>query len=248
MDLHIAKNPVALGEQAGKAAATALKQIISEQGQAHIIVATGASQFDTLNTLTSETGIDWSKVTAFHLDEYLGMDSKHPASFVKYLQERFAQKVPLKTMHFINGVAPDPHAETKRLDQLIGAIEIDLALIGIGENGHIAFNDPPADFETEKPYLIVDLDEACRQQQLGEGWFPNLPSVPKQAISMSVRQILKAKQLIVSVPDKRKAKAVGAAIDGPLSNRCPASILREHNQCTLFLDEASASDLHKQAI
>lgn len=248
MDIQISSNQQELGEQAGKAAATALKQIISEQGQAHIIVATGASQFDTLKTLTSETGIDWSKVTAFHLDEYLGMDTKHPASFVKYLQERFAQKVPLQKMHFINGVAADPVAETQRLDQLISAVDIDLALIGIGENGHIAFNDPPADFETEKPYLIVDLDEACRQQQLGEGWFPDLQSVPKQAISMSVRQMLKAKQLIVSVPDERKANAVNAAINGPLSNLCPASILREHQHCTLFLDEASASDLQKQGV
>ena len=241
MDIHISPDKETLGQEAGAAAVSALKQIIAEKGHANIIVATGASQFDTLKAFTAATDIDWASVTAFHLDEYIGMDNKHPASFVKYLQERFADKVPLKKMNFVRGDTADPAAETERLDQLISAVEIDLALIGIGENAHIAFNDPPADFETEKPYLVVNLDEACRKQQLGEGWFPSLADVPSQAISMSVRQILKSKTLIVSVPDERKAQAVADSIHGPLTNTCPASILREHNDCHLYVDEAAAS-------
>ena len=200
MDINISSNKEELGQVAGAAAASAIKNVIAEKGYANIIVATGASQFDTLKALTAADGIDWGKVTAFHLDEYIGMDNKHPASFVKYLQERFADKVPLKKMHFVRGDADDAAKETERLDELISAVEIDVALIGIGENAHVAFNDPPADFDTVKPYLVVNLDEACRKQQLGEGWFPDLASVPKQAISMSIRQVLKSKILIVSVP------------------------------------------------
>jgi len=180
----------------------------------------------------------------FHLDEYVGMDENHPASFRKYLKERFLNLIPpLKAAYFIKGDAPDIEAECKRISQLIQQYPIDVAMIGIGENGHLAFNDPPADFETEIPYIVVNLDKACRKQQLGEGWFPNLDAVPKKAISMSIRQILKAKSIVCSVPDARKAKAVAMAIKGEITNQVPASILREHPQVFLFLDEASAKDL-----
>ena len=244
MQISTHSNPSTLGIAAGQDAAQRIKAIIAERGEANIIIATGASQFDTLKALTASEGIDWSKVTVFHLDEYVGMDTSHPASFVKYLQERFVDQVKgLKCMNFVNGAASDPQAETERLDALIKQHPIDVALIGIGENAHIAFNDPPADFDTEKPYLIVELDEACRKQQLGEGWFPDLDSVPTRAVSMSVRQMLKSAALIVSVPDERKSDAVAGAVNGPLTNLCPASILREHADCTLYLDEAAASKL-----
>lgn len=244
MDIQTFEDAAAMGAAAGRDAAARLAAVIAERGAANIIIATGASQFETLKTFTSSPDVDWSKVTVFHLDEYVGMDKSHPASFVKYLQERFVDQVNgLKQMHFVNGAAADPQAETARLDALIKEHPIDLALIGIGENAHIAFNDPPADFETEKPYLVVELDEACRQQQLGEGWFPTLDDVPRQAMSMSVQQILKSAALIVSVPDERKAAAVAAAVDGPLTNTCPASILRQHSDCALYLDNAAASQL-----
>jgi len=213
------------------------------KGSANIILATGTSQFETLNQLIAEQGIDWSKVVMFHLDEYIGLPITAPASFRKYLTERFLSKVPaLKAAHLINGET-DAQAECDRLSGLITRHPIDVALVGIGENGHLAFNDPPADFETEVPYIIVELDEACRRQQLGEGWFKSFEEVPRRAISMSVKQILKSKQIICSVPDKRKAKAVKDCVDRPVSNLFPASILQSHSGCTLFLDAASSSML-----
>jgi len=190
----------------------------------------------------TKANIDWSKVNLFHLDEYLGIPPNHPASFCAYLQTRFIDQVtPLKAVHLINGEAKSADQTCQQLSAHILKHPIDLALIGIGENGHLAFNDPPADFETRIPFIIVELDEACRKQQLGEGWFPSLEEVPKRAISMSIQQILKSKCLIVSVPDLRKAKAVKAALQGPVDPWQPASILQEHPQCHLFLDEQSAS-------
>ena len=177
----------------------------------------------------------------FHLDEYIGLPITHGASFRKYLKERFLEKVGnLKDYYLIDGEV-DPVQETKRLGSLIQNHPIDVALVGIGENGHLAFNDPPADFETEEPYLVVDLDQACRAQQFNEGWFPNLEAVPAQAISMSIRQIMKSKSIICSVPDERKANAVKDCVKNPVSNLFPASILQQHGDCTLYLDTASAS-------
>ena len=240
MKIIISKTAEQLGESSGKAAATFIRQTIAEKGQANIILATGTSQFATLQQLIAED-IDWSRVVMFHLDEYIGLPLSHPASFRKYLQERFLDKVPaLKASYLINGEV-DAEAETQRLDALIAAHPIDIALVGIGENGHLAFNDPPADFDTEKPYLVVELDAACRQQQFGEGWFPSLDDVPTQAISMSVRQIMKSKHIICSVPDERKAQAVKDTLEHPVSNLFPASILQLHPNCTLYLDEAAAS-------
>lgn len=242
MEIHLSDTPQSLGRAAAYTAADAIRLALERQGKANIILATGTSQFAMLENLVSAEGIDWSRVTMFHLDEYIGLPADHPASFRRYLRERFVGRVnDLGAAIFIGGDAPDPTAECQRLNTLIRQHSIDVAMIGIGENGHLAFNDPPADFETEEPFIIVELDEACRRQQLGEGWFADLEAVPRQAITMSIRHILKSRRLIVSVPDRRKAVAVRDAVNGTLTNRCPASILREHPYCDLFLDQESAS-------
>lgn len=245
MEIKINSNPKELGQAAGKSGAELVRKAIAQKGFANIILATGTSQFETLNQLIAESGIDWSKVTLFHLDEYIGLPITHPASFRKYLKERFISKVPnLKGVNLIDGEV-DQTTECERLSALILAHPIDVAFVGIGENGHLAFNDPPADFETEKPYIVVELDEACRKQQLGEGWFPSLEAVPTKAISMSVKQILKSKAIICSVPDLRKAQAVKDTIENPVSNLFPATALQLHPDCTCFLDTDSASLLSK---
>ncbi|HSF53437.1 MAG TPA: glucosamine-6-phosphate deaminase, partial [Algoriphagus sp.] len=226
MKIIISPDPTEMGQRAGKAGAELIRKAIQTQGFANIILATGTSQFETLNQLLEEKNIDWTKVTVFHLDEYIGLPITHPASFRKYLKVRFFNQVPqLKTYHLIDG-EKDPETECERLSNLIHSHPIDVAFVGIGENGHLAFNDPPADFETEKPYLVVNLDQACRMQQLGEGWFPNLEAVPSQAISMSIRQIMKSKAIICSVPDLRKAQAVKDCMEGEITNLHPASILQ----------------------
>jgi len=245
MDIHISNKLSELGKAAGEAAAQLIREAIATNGYANVILATGVSQFDTLKQLLAEKEIDWSKVIMFHLDEYIGLPITHPASFRKYLKERFIEKVPdLKAAYLINGEG-DPISECKRLNELISKHPIDVALVGIGENGHLAFNDPPADFDTEEPYLVVNLDEDCRKQQLGEGWFPTLNDVPAQAISMSIKQIMKSKHIICSVPDKRKAVAVKNTLEHPVTNIYPASILQNHTDCRLYLDTQSAALLSK---
>ena len=241
MNISVSKSKPALGLLAAQKGASFIRKALLERGNANIIVATGASQFEMLSELVRQE-IDWTKVTAFHLDEYIGIPDSHPASFRKYLKERFASLVPLKEFNYVNAET-DPYGECTRLGQKIREFPIDVAFIGIGENGHIAFNDPPADFDTEEPYLVVNLDEACRRQQLGEGWFPTLEDVPKQAISMSVKQIMKSATIICTVPDERKAEAVFHTLNDPVSPMCPATILREHPEAYLFLDEAAASKL-----
>lgn len=242
MERFVYKTKQELGVAAGTAATEKIKEAIESRGQANIILATGASQFEMLKSLVAMGGIDWSKVTMFHLDEYIGLGKDHPASFRRYLRERFVNKIgTLKAAYFINGDADDLEGECRRLGNIIAEHPIDVALVGIGENGHLAFNDPPADFETEDAYLIVDLDERCRKQQLGEGWFSSLEEVPRQAISMSIRQITKSACIIVSVPDHRKAEAVKGALQGEVTNMCPSSILQRHPRCKIFLDEESAS-------
>ncbi|HRP58025.1 glucosamine-6-phosphate deaminase [Agriterribacter sp.] len=243
MKIKTFNSPRQLGEAAGKDAAALIKDAIEKKGNANIILATGASQFETLNQLIAEQGIEWSRVVMFHLDEYIGLPVTHNASFRKYLQERFLARVPpLKAVYLVNGET-DPVAECARLGQLIKKNPVDVALVGIGENGHLAFNDPPADFETEEPYIIVELDEQCRRQQMGEGWFPSVEDVPRKAISMSVKQILKSKHIICSVPDGRKATAVKNTLEQKVSNIHPASILQTHAACTLYLDRMSAAFL-----
>lgn len=240
MDIKINENALALGQAAGRQAADLIRKAIESKDQANVILATGTSQFETLNQLIHEKDIDWGKVVMFHLDEYIGMPDTHPASFRKYLKERFVAKVPaLKAAHLINGES-DAEAECVWLGDLITQFPIDVALVGIGENGHLAFNDPPADFETDEPYIIVNLDEACRRQQYGEGWFKTIDDVPTRAISMSIRQIMKSKAIICSVPDERKAVAVKNCVKNPVSNLFPASILQNHQNCALYLDKGSA--------
>jgi glucosamine-6-phosphate deaminase len=241
MEVKIRKDPGDLGRAAGSVAAALIRQAIADQGYANIILATGTSQFETLNQLAAQPGIDWGQVSMFHLDEYIGLPVTAKASFRKYLQERFLNQVPaLKAAYLVNG-ENNPEAECARLAALIQAHPVDVALVGVGENGHLAFNDPPADFDTEQPYLVVELDEQCRRQQLNEGWFNTLEEVPARAISMSIRQIMKSKHIICSVPDSRKAQAVKDCLERPVDNRYPASILQLHPHCSYYLDEASAA-------
>mgnify|MGYP006292944993 CR=1 FL=1 len=245
MDVIVSDTKQACGEAAAGHAARAIREAIAARGGAAIIVATGASQFEMLGALVAAGGIDWPKVTCFHLDEYIGLPASHAASFRRYLKERFVDRLPEPpaAFHYVNGEAADPHAECRRLGDLIRDHTIDAAMVGIGENGHLAFNDPPADFEATDPYLVVDLDEACRQQQLGEGWFASMEEVPRRAISMSVRQIMASREIVCTVPDARKAEAVRKTVEGPVTPDVPASILEEHAAATLYLDQASASEL-----
>ncbi len=241
MEIHVMQDHYELGKAAGKKAAQIIRDSIDLRGVANIILATGISQFETLKQLISEKNIDWGKVVMFHLDEYINLPISSPASFRKYLQDRFLSKLPtLKATHLINGEV-DPEAECDRLGHLISDQPVDVALVGIGENGHLAFNDPPADFETEEPFIIVELDEVCRKQQLGEGWFKSLEEVPRKAISMSIKQILKSNHIICSVPDSRKAVVVKNSFEQTVSNLYPASILQLHERCTCYLDKASSA-------
>jgi len=246
MKIQIAPDLKTLGQIAGNDAARLIREAISKNGSANVILATGTSQFETLNSIINDKGIDWSRVVMFHLDEYIDLPITSPASFRKYLKERFLEKIPTIGSAFLIDGELDPKAECARLGFLIKKYPIDVALIGIGENGHIAFNDPPADFETREPYIVVELDEACRKQQLGEGWFPSLNDVPRRAISMSVHQIMLSKNIICSVPDKRKAVALKDCFENEVSNLHPASILQRHNSCTCYLDEESASLLTRR--
>jgi glucosamine-6-phosphate deaminase len=261
MLLRVFSDKASLGQAAAEQAGVAIRRAITERGRARIVAATGASQFEFLDALTrapdhdwpnvdrpnadrpnaDRPNIDWSKVEAFHLDEYIGLPATHPASFRKILMERLARKTGIGNFHFIEGDAPDPSVIVRELGKELASAPIDIAFLGIGENGHIAFNDPPADFTTEDPYLIVNLDEACRRQQVGEGWFPDISQVPTRAVSMSARQILKATELLVVVPDRRKAQAVKMCIEGDISPMAPASILRRHPNATVYLDTHSAS-------
>jgi glucosamine-6-phosphate deaminase len=242
MEKFVYETSLEMAAAAANSAAEAIGNAIEAQGWANIILATGASQIEMLDCLTDSEGVDWSKVTMFHLDEYIGLGADHPAGFGKYLKERFVAKVGnLGAAHFVNGDTGDAQAECRRIGAIIARHPIDVAMIGIGENGHLAFNDPPADLETEEPYIVVELDERCRQQQLGEGWFESLDQIPRRAISMSIRQILKSKCLIVTVPDARKAEAVKNALLGEVTPMCPASVLQQHDNCGIFLDSESAS-------
>lgn len=231
-----------MSRAAARHASRALREAIAARGSARIVAATGASQFEFLDALTAAADIDWTRVELFHLDEYVGLSIDHPASFRKYLLERLIRKVGIATYHLLDGEG-DATGVADRVGRELAQSPVDVAFVGIGENGHLAFNDPPADFATERPYLIVTLDEPCRQQQVGEGWFGSVSEVPSQAISMSVRQILKSREIICVVPDRRKAQAVEACVEGDISPMAPASILRTHGLTTLYLDRDSASRL-----
>lgn len=246
IEMHVVADKEALGRQAAALGAQAIRDELARHGEATIIVATGASQFEMLQHLVAAEGIDWSKVTALHLDEYVGLSESHPASFRRYLRERFMAPLGNAPRFIPVDGEGDPQAAVKQLNQLIGGKRIAVCFAGIGENCHLAFNDPPADFDTEEPYLVVNLDEACRQQQFGEGWFPSFDAVPQQAISMSVRQILKSELIVLSVSDTRKAAAAKAALEGPVSNLSPASILQTHKRTVLFIDPPAASLLSRK--
>jgi len=247
VNLRVFPDKDSLARAAAEQAATAIRNAITERGCARIIAATGASQFEFLDELTKARHVDWTKVEMFHLDEYVNMPPTHPASFRKYLRERLIGKVSITRFHLLDGER-DAREVIAEITTEIRKATIDVAFVGIGENGHLAFNDPPADFETEEAYMVVDLDEPCRRQQLGEGWFKSLDEVPRRALSMSVRQILKARQIIAVVPDARKARAVANCLQGSISPMAPASILRTHPNTSIYLDKDSAALLKPEII
>ncbi len=242
MRLIVTEDRAAMGHWVAEQAANELKSAIDRVGEARLVIATGASQFEVLDTLAQRADVDWSRVTGFHLDEYIGISDQHPASFCRYLRERFVSKLPLKDFHYLSGEG-DPRETIRRVGAKLLEAPVDVMLCGIGENGHLAFNDPPADFVIDETYLVVELDEPCRLQQVGEGWFGGLHEVPTHAISMSIRQILRSRVIYCSVPDERKAAAVRATLEDEISPQIPASALREHSQTTLIIDQAAASQL-----
>jgi glucosamine-6-phosphate deaminase len=247
MNIKVFESRHEMATEAAENAAAIIREAIAERGQAYLIAATGASQFEFLEVLVNEPDIDWEKCTFFHLDEYVGLPESHRASFRRYLRERIVDRVHPGVFHFINGGAKSPEKECERVGELISHCVIDAAFVGIGENGHLAFNDPPADFNTHEPYLVVNLDEACRHQQVGEGWFDNVAEVPTQAVSMSIQQILKSKNILCVVPDRRKADAVQKCLELEISPLYPASILQQHGRTTVYLDRESAALLSSSA-
>jgi glucosamine-6-phosphate deaminase len=240
MVLKVFPDKKSLGQAAATQAATAIRRALRERGHARVVAATAVSQAEFLDALVREPDIDWARVEAFHLDEYIGLPITHPGSFRKMLLEELVQRTGIQKYHLIDGDA-DPAEVVARVGKALASAPVDVEFLGIGENGHIAFNDPPADFETEAPYLVVNLDEACRRQQVGEAWFADISQVPKQAISMSVKQILKAKEILAVVPDTRKAQAVKACFEGEIGPMAPASALRNHPNATVYLDKHSAA-------
>lgn len=246
MNLEIFDSKIKMGEAAANAATEIIGNAIKERGEAYIIAATGASHFEFIAALVTRD-IDWEKTIFFHLDEYVGLSETHPASFRRYLKERIAQRVHPKFFNFIDGSAADAAQECSRVGKLISKQKIDVAFVGIGENGHLAFNDPPADFEISDPYIVVNLDDTCRKQQVGEGWFKSIDEVPTQAISMSIQQILKTREILCIVPDRRKAEAVRDCLEFDVTPMHPASILQTHEGVRLYLDLDSASLLNRSA-
>ena len=238
--VRVLDDPSQLAAAAAADAAARIRAAIAQRRRARIVAATGASQMAFLDRLVREPGIEWPKVEMFHLDEYIGLSIDHPASFRKYLLERLIRPAGITRYHLLDG-EHDAVATCRDVGRLLQEEPVDVALAGIGENGHLAFNDPPADFDTAAPYLVVTLDDRCRRQQVGEGWFARIADVPETAISMSVRQILAARSIVCVVPDSRKADAVRAALEGPVDPMTPASILRTHPDVTMYLDRASAS-------
>jgi glucosamine-6-phosphate deaminase len=247
MILKIFEDKTSLAKAAADQAATAVTRAIRDRGKARVIAASAASQFEFLDALTATPGIDWKRVELFHLDEYIGLPMSHPASFCKFLQERLIGKAGITDYHLLNG-EENPVKVIRETSKFLSAAPIDVAFVGIGENGHLAFNDPPADFETEEAFIVVNLYEACRLQQVGEGWFKDLSTVPTQAISMSVRQVMKSKEILAVVPDARKARAIKACFDGEINPMAPSSILRTHPNATVYLDTHSAALLSRKTL
>jgi len=247
MHVRVFADHPSLALSAAHRAAERIRDAIASAGEARIIAATGVSQMAFLDALTRQPDIGWSKVEMFHLDEYVGISADHPASFRKYLRERLIEPTGMSRFHLLEADR-DPGEVCRKVGRELAARPVDVAFVGIGENGHLAFNDPPADFDTEEPYLIVSLDDACRRQQVGEGWFRSVDEVPQRAITMSIRQILKSRAIVAVVPEARKAAAVQRCFEGEISPDAPASILRTHPDTTLFLDEESASRLSQETV
>src|ERR1700752_1231898 len=245
MRIYTYVDRLTMSRAAAAHAAGVLREVIGSKGRARIVAATGASQLEFLEALVALPGVEWRAVEMFHLDEYVGLPIDHPASFRRYLLERLIQPTGLGAYHLLDGEG-DPRRVPADAARAISAADIDVAFVGIGENGHLAFNDPPADFDTEQPYIVVTLDEACQRQQGGEGWFATMEDVPRQAISMSIRQILKSERIVCVVPDARKAPAVEVCLEGAVSPMAPASILQTHDDVTVYLDEESAARLKPQ--
>ena len=243
MKTYIGKDKADMAAAAAKMAGDRIREALASRGEARIIVATGASQFEFLEALVKEPGIDWTKVTGFHLDEYVGIPVTHKASFRGYMRERFVSRTPqpMKAFNEVNGEAADAEAEISRLEALIRTAPSDVACVGIGENGHLAFNDPPADIDCDRAYKVVPLDDKCRMQQVGEGWFATKEDVPTHAFSMTMKQILWSKSIVCTCPDERKAEAVRGALEGPVTNMLPSSFMQLHPDCGMFLDPGSAS-------
>mgnify|MGYP002508588134 CR=1 FL=1 len=241
LTIHVSPTPEKLGEHAAAAVAQLLNQAVSRQGCARLILSTGASQFETLDALV-KMDVPWEQVEMFHLDEYVGLPITHGASFRKYLKERFVSRVSLKAAHFVDGEG-DITANIEAVSRELLKAPVDVGVIGIGENGHIAFNDPPADFDTDEAYKVVTLDERCKRQQVGEGWFADMDQVPKQAITMSVKQIMACRHIVSAVPHSVKAEAVYNTITRNVSPEIPAAVLKTHPDWRLFIDDASAAKL-----
>jgi glucosamine-6-phosphate deaminase len=245
MKIEIHPNRKASGEAAARAAAETLRQLSHDRSEIAVIFATGASQLDTLRALTATGDLPWGKVRGFHLDEYVGIDENHPASFRRYLRENLTQRVAMKEFLEIDGSSPDSDEVRRRYVQELGEANPQFCLLGIGENGHLAFNDPAeADFKDPEAMKVVNLDDACRHQQLAEGWFKTFEDVPKRALTLTIPTVLKVPKLIVSVPGSRKAQSVRRTLEDPISTACPATILRDHPDVTLYLDTESASELN----
>jgi glucosamine-6-phosphate deaminase len=245
--VQISRTKNEMATAAAAHAIASLRRLLEKQDTVRLLAATGASQLEFLERLTSDHSIEWRRVELFHLDEYVGFGSDHPASFARYIKERIIDRTGIERYNLLDGT-DDPHELTAEMGREINRAPIDLAFVGIGENGHLAFNDPPADFDTQEAYLVVELDQACRKQQVGEGWFASIDQVPKKAISISIPQILKAKEILCIVPDRRKAEAVKACLEGPMSPMAPASALRAHPNTTIFLDADSASLLNRESV
>jgi glucosamine-6-phosphate deaminase len=243
LQVRIFNDKVEMGEASADFVSRHLQEATSKNGHANMILATGTSQFPFLEALKKKD-VEWEKITVFHLDEYIGLSDQHPASFRKYLKERILDEVKPYQIYFLNGDAPDIYAVIRGYEQLLMSHPVDIACIGIGENGHIAFNDPPvADFNDPHLVKVVQLDEACRKQQLGEGWFPTLEDVPREALSLTIPAIVRCKVISCVVPDERKSTAVYNTLYGEISTACPASVLCRHKDAVLFLDKYSASKL-----
>ena len=247
MHILIHEDRKSLGRAAAAQAAAAIQRSIRERGKARVIAASAASQIEFLEELTATPGIEWLRVELFHLDEYIGLPMTHPASFCRFLQDRLIAKTGITMFHLLDGERETDEVIC-RASEAINSAPIDVAFVGIGENGHLAFNDPPADFVTEAPYIVVELDEVCRCQQVEEAWFPSLEKVPRRAISMSVKQVLKAKEILAIVPGRRKAAAIHACFDSPVNPAAPASILRTHSNASIYLDKESSTLLKSESL